>query len=582
MVKNTRRDRRLKQEQPVTFDLPQRAVKRAAPLKPLNAKQERYLHLIETKDMIFSLGSAGTGKAQPLDANILTPDGWVKMGDLKVGDTISAQGYGSNKVLAIHPQGEKQIYKITFRDGRVVECCADHLWKTFIYARKPQWKIEKTSDIISKLKMPSLTNRIYIEHIDVVDTKEDYGFYIHPYILGFLIGDGGLTLGDGRFTTTDQFIVDKINNLLPKASLATKTPSGKYSYNIINKKRSNENLISTEIRKLGLNKTSYYKSIPHHYIDNASKSQKIEILQGLFDADGYVGKKGNVSYCTVSEKLAYQIQNLIWYLGGQCKIKETYKFYSDKNGNKKRGALTFILGVRLSNPEILFTLPRRRERAEKYHQYRNCFRLKVVSVEESRTAKAQCITVSNPNSLYITDNYIVTHNTYTATAWAADALRNKEYNKLIITRPIVEAGESLGFLPGEPEEKVAPYFAPILDILNERLGKSYVENLIKNGNIEFIPLAYMRGRSFSNTIVLLDEAQNVSTKQMKMFLSRFGEGSKFIIDGDYRQTDIDGDCGLIDAERRFRDVPEIGFVTFTKEDIVRSGLCRKIIEGYEK
>lgn len=174
-----------------------------------------------------------------------------------------------------------------------------------------------------------------------------------------------------------------------------------------------------------------------------------------------------------------------------------------------------------------------------------------------------------------------TGKSYVATSWAADALKDRKFKKLIVTRPVVEAGESLGFLPGEIEEKVAPYFMPILEILNERLGSSYVESLIKNNSIEFIPLAYLRGRSFADSIVLLDEAQNVTPTQMKMFLSRFGEGSKFIIDGDYRQTDIEGDNGLLDAEKKLKSLPEIGFITFTRDDIVRSGLCRKIIDKYE-
>lgn len=174
-----------------------------------------------------------------------------------------------------------------------------------------------------------------------------------------------------------------------------------------------------------------------------------------------------------------------------------------------------------------------------------------------------------------------TGKSYIAAAYAAEQLYYKKVDKLIITRPAVEAEESLGFLPGELEEKYAPYLAPVKDILEELLGTAFVEYCLKVGYIEAVPLAFMRGRTFKNAIVLLDEAQNCTPKQMKLFLSRIGENCKYIIDGDISQKDINGDSGLKDAIDRLANISDIDVIHFLTHDIVRSGLCKKIIQAYE-
>jgi phosphate starvation-inducible PhoH-like protein len=175
-----------------------------------------------------------------------------------------------------------------------------------------------------------------------------------------------------------------------------------------------------------------------------------------------------------------------------------------------------------------------------------------------------------------------TGKTYIAGAMAAQALQNQRVERIIITRPAVDAGESLGFLPGELEEKYEPYIQPFRDVLNERLGPSAVENLMKNGRIESAPLAYMRGRTFKNAFVILDEAQNTTPEQMKLFLTRIGEGCTVIVNGDETQSDIRGASGLTDAVARVTWIPAVKVVRFEKKDIVRSGLVQEIVESYEK
>lgn len=176
-----------------------------------------------------------------------------------------------------------------------------------------------------------------------------------------------------------------------------------------------------------------------------------------------------------------------------------------------------------------------------------------------------------------------TGKTYIAAAFAAQALEAGEIDKIIITRPAVEAGESMGFLPGELDEKYEPYLTPLREVFNERLGRSQTEYLIKTGRIEAVPLAFMRGRTFRDSFVLLDEAQNVTRQQMKLFLTRIGENCKVVVDGDVRQSDLkEGMSGLEDALRRLKFIPSIKVVTFTRDDIVRSGLVQEIVQSYEE
>jgi phosphate starvation-inducible PhoH-like protein len=175
-----------------------------------------------------------------------------------------------------------------------------------------------------------------------------------------------------------------------------------------------------------------------------------------------------------------------------------------------------------------------------------------------------------------------TGKTYICGAMAAEALDNKQIDKIIITRPVVEAGESLGFLPGELEEKFEPFLAPFRDVLNERLGKTYVDYLIKVGKIEAAPLAYMRGRTFKNAWVILDESQNTTPAQMRMFLTRMGENCKMIVNGDIQQKDISGMCGLEDAVSRLSYISSLKIIQFTRRDVVRCGLVQEVVEAYEQ
>ena len=177
-----------------------------------------------------------------------------------------------------------------------------------------------------------------------------------------------------------------------------------------------------------------------------------------------------------------------------------------------------------------------------------------------------------------------TGKTYIAVALALKLLLSRKVRKLLLTRPVVEAGESLGFLPGDLVQKINPYLRPLFDIMETLLPADVLRSMEESNSIEVAPLAYMRGRTLHNAVVILDEAQNTTKEQMKMFLTRMGEDSKLIITGDPSQSDIRGkaESGLVHAVSLLRTINEIGIIEFSSDEVVRHSLVQKIIHAYER
>ena len=177
-----------------------------------------------------------------------------------------------------------------------------------------------------------------------------------------------------------------------------------------------------------------------------------------------------------------------------------------------------------------------------------------------------------------------TGKTYLAVAAAVAAFRDKQVNRIILTRPAVEAGERLGFLPGDLQSKVDPYLRPLYDALFDMLGAETYQKYLERGNIEVAPLAYMRGRTLDDSFIILDEAQTTSREQMKMFLTRMGFGSKVVITGDITQIDLPADktSGLKEAMKVLKDVEGVGICKLTQEDVVRHVMVQRIIEAYDR
>lgn len=213
-----------------------------------------------------------------------------------------------------------------------------------------------------------------------------------------------------------------------------------------------------------------------------------------------------------------------------------------------------------------------------------CVTSKGKPIKSKTLGQKQYIEAMNHNTIVFGIGPAGTGKTYLAVAKAVTAFRKKEVSRIIITRPAVEAGEKLGFLPGDLQNKVDPYLRPLHDALYDMIGVESYNNYLEKGAIEVAPLAYMRGRTLDNAYIILDEAQNTTPEQMKMFLTRIGFGSKAIITGDVTQIDLpDGKrSGLVEATKILSGIEDIAFCAFSHKDVVRHPLVMKIIQAYEK
>ena len=201
-------------------------------------------------------------------------------------------------------------------------------------------------------------------------------------------------------------------------------------------------------------------------------------------------------------------------------------------------------------------------------------------VEAKTEAQAHYLMSMESNIITIGLGPAGTGKTFLAASIAAKLLQDKKISRIIVTRPAVESGRGLGFLPGKLDEKYAPYIAPVREVLDDWLGKSHVDGMLKTGKIECVPLEFMRGRTFDNAFVILDEAQNTTVEEMKMFVTRIGEWSRVVINGDATQIDIETPSGLEDVVDRFHEMSGVGICKFADEDCVRSGIAREILFRY--
>ena len=205
-------------------------------------------------------------------------------------------------------------------------------------------------------------------------------------------------------------------------------------------------------------------------------------------------------------------------------------------------------------------------------------------ITAKNTGQKKMIAMIEKNNLLFAVGPAGTGKTYMAITLASKALKEKHVKKIILTRPAVEAGENLGFLPGDLYDKLSPYMKPLYDSLDDIFEKEKLNFYLKNNRVEIVPLAFMRGRTLDNAFVILDEAQNTTIQQMKMFLTRMGPSAKFIICGDVSQIDLpkNQESGLIHASSILKSIRGIGFVKFDEKDIVRHKLVKSIIKAYKK
>lgn len=345
----------------------------------------------------------GTGKAQPHGSKVLTPNGWKNIETLMIGDIVLHPRGRRQKVVGFFPQGKKDVYNVIFSDNSRTSCCEDHLWEVYTSDskfRKAKNRVMPLKEIIKNgLTHKNGNNKWYIPMVSPSLDFESIENNIHPYLLGVLLGDGGLTGNTPRLTSGDAYIVDRISKLIKRYGLKL-VKSGKYDYSISGK-RPLKNKLTVELRKLGLmGKSSLEKGIPNSYLFQ-SKKRREELLAGLLDTDGYIEKgKNTIEYSSSSKKLATDVLHLINSLGGKGTI----------NKKETKCSPSYRIHFSLPNSVVPFRLPRK---VKNYKLHTKYYPSRAIVRIEKRKAKEQCvcIKVSEEDGLYITDDFIVTHNT---------------------------------------------------------------------------------------------------------------------------------------------------------------------------
>ena len=462
---------------------------RASGIEEMNLEQGYALSLLLDPNikLVTLTGRAGSGKAQPLTSSVLTPKGFVLMGDIKKGSKVLTPKGLPTKVLEVFPQGKKQVYELEFSDGRKVESCGEHLWPilgaNFVASRVTNMT---TTELIEWKKNPRNKTRGRIPLVSLQSNlkQEDTKLPVDPYLLGCLIGDGCIRHTTVLFSTGDRSIVTRLQETLGSEFLIKKIPNSDYDYRIKdltvkhNGKGRTANRLMSSLKLLGLQgKYSYEKTIPRQYLEEASIRQKWELIQGLFDTDGTVNKSNSIKFSSTSKHLAEQVQSLVWELGGIAKITSRITSFTDKFGAKQKGRRSYRVNVRHVCKRNFFKLERKLDRITEYDQYSENLGLGIKAIRKLKTkVECQCILVEDSEHLYVTDNYVVTHNTLLTMAAAIsqvmDTEGEPEYEKIIMSRSLTVLGgkDRLGFLPGDLKAKLQPFIMPLKDAIDQIMG----------------------------------------------------------------------------------------------------------------
>ncbi len=376
-------------------------------------------------------GATSMGKAQPLTSSVLCLDGWKRMGEMAVGDKIASVDGAPSEVVGVFPQGEKQIYRVTFSDGRQVRCCGEHLWQTYGPTRT-QARVMSTDEIASSLKMKSYQGRLKVPLFEG-DFGNPQDLPIDPWLLGVFLGDGSMHGGNPVFSIAEASLLWKIMEKIEPAHELVLDRG--YDYRV-RAQEGHANELTLALRELGYRKCrAEEKFIPEAYL-NSTSEVRAAILTGLLDTDGWVERFGAVRFSTSSPVLADQVRQLVWSLGGVCSISQKTPKFTYK-GETKTGQQHYILNIRHPSAANFFTVLKKSRRCTRTKPVR----LTIKSIEKDGIELAQCIAVSHPSKLYVTDGFVMTHNTGLALSIALAAARS---------------GYGVGFVTLEmPEEDLA-------------------------------------------------------------------------------------------------------------------------------
>lgn len=406
-------------------------------------------------EQILSGGAAGGGKGQMLDAEIITPFGVRRFGDLKVGDTItSALTGGITEVIYLHPIETRDYYRVTFVDGTHVDCSDNHIWRLHQSkarskkAKKyPEYAAEYGTDELmtaeamyewyqkKKSGMYDGVNLIIPLCAPVqftVSTKQ----YVHPYIAGAMIGNGCMTEGTLQrgichITTLDSELIEKFEKLGVQYSYISEC--GRASTYVFRDEKFINNLIKSELG----NHSAIDKFIPRRYKLGTIEERK-ELMMGLMDTDGYIDDRGHMSYCTISKQLAEDVAFVVRSLGGVATITEKENTgYKDQNGNFIKTNVAYIVWIRTKfDPELVY-VPRKKKRARyEFNGGNSELGKRIVDVEYIGKREGRCITVKEPSGLYLTNNFTVTHNSFLGCCWLIYSCMQFSGIRMVVARKV--------------------------------------------------------------------------------------------------------------------------------------------------
>lgn len=557
---------------------------------PWTPKQQNCIKLLQDRYTKCALiqGPAGSSKAQPLYSKILTPNGETTMGELKIGDKIFDRMGNPTEVIGIFPQGKKKIYKISFSDQTSTECCEDHLWLTWDYKER-NYRTKKEPSVKS---LKEIKNSLYARNGSHLNHKipicsplsfNKQDLPIDPYILGILLGDGGLKY-QIMISSKDSFILSELEQ---KTGCELHFVSSSNCDYRITYPNVNNNPLKDELIKLKCNVGSLDKFIPNIYL-YSSIEDRISLLRGLMDTDGTIsyGKRKTATYesfSSSSKQLANGVKFLIQSLGGTATISEHDTYYYNSEGEKIEGKLNYNVNICM-NPNINpFLLPRK---ANKYiPKTKYTPRRYITNVEEIGEEECQCILVNNPEHLYLTNDCIVTHNTIVAIYCGLQLLSQKKISDITYVRSVVESGSTkLGYLPGDINDKFEIYMTPLKDKLEELIPENIIKSLQKGHHIQALPVNYMRGLHFSGRLIIVDEASNMTKSELTTIITRIGEYSRVWFLGDPDQSDLTNGhkqdfndfCKIFSDKESERN--GIKTFNFEIEDIVRSEFCKFVVK----
>lgn len=546
--------------------------------KPKNIEQSLAFDLVEDEKVPVKLltGRYGSGKAQPKSTLIPTPKGWRKLGDIKVGDEVYDRSGAPTKVLKVFPQGKKDNYKISFSDGRFTYCNDEHIWGCL--TNRGNLIVPFTVKEMLK-KGIKKENGEYTFKIPVCQPVqyEEKKFDIDPYVVGVIFGGDCRLLEEDTISCRDEELIEQISKALRcgylQNAIGWNLTFGNGEKDLYGRPRIVPHTVNT-FPFSELDKMAEAKKIPKDYL-MGSVEQRFAFLQGLFDSAGIIEQsKGQIAFYSFNLQLIKDIQKLCYSLGLLPEVTE----------KKKDGKTYSRIGVSVSIIEKEKML-RVKSKKELTHILQDSSFNKTISVTEIKKMDEKvemvCILVDNDEHLYLTNDYLVTHNTGILCKAGVSAVRKGKFNKLMWIRNNIEVKDTnpLGSLPGDLLQKMWWTAGPLIDHCG---GEEGLLRLIEDGSIEVAYLGHLRGRDIRNSLIICSEAENLTKQHIQLLLGRVGEGSHLWLDADLRQRDkmiFEKTAGIENMVEKLKDNPLFGYIHLEKTERSETACLADLLDG---